>query len=456
MAKGKKTTINEKEVFNQFLEYDLKKLLVNYPYTEAEKKDKDTLLKNLRIMWEEFLIFNKINPNGQIKNEDAPLFMLVFILRLNGADNNDTIGLPENNDIIREALKSLGLGANKQPDRLIKKSMALSKFIVSVQHSSEPQFSLFYGLNDQNKKIALERYREFKGGAEVESIPFKNFETGHLELIDVFSELVQLHSSNTTDIDKKNYYTGEANPVNKNGDTPPEVFISYYQLAKHFAGIDRPSSSAVNKVKKLVRELEQNPEYHLVTINKRIKKKGSKTETFTYVEASPIVKEIAGVLETKDSNTKESTKEGFRGIKLNPIFAKDLATRYLLEPFGFRLQMKAAVKKIGINKTGQLTRALIILAKYLSYQKTINRNKNNGCFHTERLSLLLPKLNIKLIEQRKNKRLIKQLEDALKVLKEVDLITSSEYTLSVDGEKMLKIELNKNWGSIAANESKVL
>ena len=118
--------------------------------------------------------------------------------------------------------------------------------------------------------------------------------------------------------------------------------------------------------------------------------------------------------------------------------------------------MKAAVKKIGINKTGQLTRALIILAKYLSYQKTINRNKNNGCFHTERLSLLLPKLNIKLIEQRKNKRLIKQLEDALKVLKEVDLITSSEYTLSVDGEKMLKIELNKNWGSIAANESKVL
>lgn len=125
---AKKLSINEKEVFDIFKNYDKTSILFKYKYTEQEKKSEDALNRSLRRKWIATLKKKGIKPNDMIEGDNATMLLFFFIVELNGANFN-TLSFPENEKVLKEAKMVL----SKLPSRSILDTYYKLGFYIGVK-----------------------------------------------------------------------------------------------------------------------------------------------------------------------------------------------------------------------------------------------------------------------------------------------------------------------------------
>jgi len=437
MAKEK--TINEKEVFEAFMSYDLKKLLVNYPFTEEEKKDKKVLHRNLRSNWIDTLKVQGLSQNQKIEGGDnSAILLFFFILKLNEAHQDKTINLPENKAVIREAMKALGLGVNKKGE-IVKRGAFLSKQINKSNRGG--QLTIFDTLEDSTRekiksKASKSQVLSYDATVEMinrngDSLPLSK---GHYKLIDTICELLHEKSPN------KELYSGngETMTVTYGGEQKqaPTLALKFYEIAKKYNQDKRVSGKQIEIVKGLVYDLAYNPELRTLIKYQKEEKTNKGNIVVKKVEEYAHLVAIYGTSyeEYNSDKTKLLKKGSDLVLVLNPIFTDQINNIWVEYP-------KDLVKR-SLTSYGSTPPELFYrLRDYLAEQRSLKNFERPIIVEN-----LYQQIAAKYLKEGRKKIIKTQLDKSLEACIKLGLLNKYELTTSkTTGEAMYIFHLNKEW-----------
>lgn len=433
---AKKKTINEKEVFDIFLGYDLKKLLANYPYTEEEKKDKTILLKNLRIKWVVTLSRKGIKPNEELPAEN--LLLLFFILELNGA-NLDTLSLKVNQKVLKEAIKALGLGSHKK-EEFVKRGAFLSKHLNKSNRGG--QLTIFDKLEENTKKkikTKTEKSKVLSYEATVEminrngdSLPLSK---GHYKLIDTICEL--LHEKSP---DKELYSgNGETVLVTHGGEKKqaPTLALKFYEIARKYNQGKPPSGRCIEIVKNLIYDLAYNPELRsLIKYQKEERTSKGNVMVKKVEEYNHLIAIYGTSYEEYNSDKTKLLKKGSDLVLvLNPIFTDQIKNIWVEYPKDL---VKRSLSAYGSTNPPEL---FYRLRDYLAEQRSLKNYERPILVKN-----LYQQIAGKYLKEGRKKMIKTQLDKSLEACISLGLLTNYKLTTSkTTGEAMYIFHLNKTW-----------
>jgi hypothetical protein len=263
--------------------------------------------------------------------------------------------------------------------------------------------------------------------------------------------------SQTTDPDKKDYYTGNMPPVpvsnygskkakeydirketpkeiavlNKTIDAPKLAF-TLYELTREYKGGEYVSGKDIDNVRAILKELD-NKQFLLSYIEIIFKKDGGWIER--KIEGFKKLIDIYKLSETEYGRTDiEPSRREETVITLNPIFRHQIDTNFILYPTDIN---RRTIIAHGSHDVSEITlRLRDYLMKELSY-KHYEPEMN-----MERLYYMLSE---KWMKEGRKKKVREYTEKAVDTCKALGLLISYEITTGASGQDKVVFHINRDW-----------
>ena len=297
---------------------------------------------------------------------------------------------------------------------------------------SKGQTSLFDTLEDSTKEAI-----ETVGGVEiteiVEGIKLSPAET---KVIDCLCKLLH-ENSQTVEPKKEDYYSGnkgfELVEFGGDKDTPaPKLAFTLYELTKEYKGGETPTGKDVENVKTVLRDLD-NKKFLLSYVETTKKKDGGRIER--KIEDFKKLINIIKLSETEYSKENiELSKKEETVIELNPIFRRQIDTKFILYPNDIN---KRTIIAYGGHSISEITYKL---RDYLMREHSSKRYEPE--IYLEKLFYLLSEKYMRASRKKK----VKEFTDkAIETVKALGLLIKYEIKQGETGEDKIIFSLNKDW-----------
>lgn len=295
-----------------------------------------------------------------------------------------------------------------------------------------PQLPIFSELSETTKN----KMREKGNGVEITEIAEGiKLTTSEHKVIDCLQKLLHDKSQNL-EPNEKTYYTGNSDfsLVNFSGEpTPaPKLAFTLYELTLEYKGREYVGGKDLETVRGILQELDKKRfllSYVETTKNKDGSRRERKIEGF---EKLINILQLSDTTYSKD-NIELSKKEDTI-IVLNPIFRRQIDTKFILTPADLTRRTIIAYGNHNLSDV------VIRLRDYLMREHSAKRYKPQ--IGLEKLYFLLAEKSMK--ESRKA-RVKKFTDEALRTVIAMGLLLSYEIKPDRNGEEKIVFLLDKNW-----------
>ncbi len=263
------------------------------------------------------------------------------------------------------------------------------------------------------------------------------------KIVDTLCKMLHEKSDNITAPTKENYYTGQKSAdvdfaYTEQGKeqiekTPaPRLFFTAYEFAKEYTAKQNPSGKDIENTRKLLINLSEKS-FLMIYKETHWRKDGSRVEKeielFERLISVPVLRETEYT-----SNNRESAKNETTGIFLHPIFQRQIDSKFLIYPSDITRRTQIA------NRSNRIAKATLILRDYLVREISYNR------FVCEmNVDKLLFMVSGKEINNRNRKRADKQLQKAIQVCKDLNLLLKAEIDSNIHEKPKYIFHLNGSW-----------
>ena len=311
-----------------------------------------------------------------------------------------------------------------------KRSGHLTDQILKYNYPKDRQPSLFDILQSETLKDI-----EVAGVEVTQIVEGIKLSPSETKVIDCLCKLLH-ENSQTSDAKKEGYYTGNLSPelVEYGGDknTPaPKLAFTLYELTKEYKGGETIGGKDVENVKQILTEL--NSKQFLIRYTENTKGKKGEWIKKEY-EAFRRLIDVDRATLSYGVGDIEQYKETETGILLNPIFRRQIDSKFILYPNDIN---KRTIIAYGSHNVSDITlRLRDYLIRELSsrrYQPEINLDK---------LYYLLAE---KWMRESRKKKVKEYTEKALETVKALGLLLSYEIKTASTGEPKIVFTLNKDW-----------
>ena len=244
-------------------------------------------------------------------------------------------------------------------------------------------------------------------------------------------------NSQVSDPSESGYYTGnlDFDLVEYGGDrdTPaPKLAFTLYELAKEYKGGEHVGGKDIENVKNILQQLDTK-KYLLSYIETTKKKGGGKIER--KIEDYKKLIHIIKLTETEYSKDNvEIHKKEEMVVLLNPIFRRQIESKYILYPEDINIRTKIAYGSHNISDTSLRLRDYLI--------RELSSKRFTPEILVDRLYWLL---NEKWMKESRKKKVREFTDKALETCKALGLLDSYEITKGATGDPKIIFHLNKDW-----------
>jgi hypothetical protein len=301
----------------------------------------------------------------------------------------------------------------------------------SYPKDKSSQLSIFDSLQEVTKKdigVAGVEVTEI-----VEGIKLSPSET---KIIDCLCKLLH-ETSQTSEPKKEDYYSGNIGYelVEYGGykNTPaPKLAFTLYELTKEYKGGETIGGKDVDNVKQVLTELDSK-RFLLSYVETTRKKDGGRIER--KIEDFRKLIHIVKISQTEfNKEDIELSKKEETVILLNPIFRRQIDSKFILYPNDITLRTKIAYGNWDIP---QIT---LRLRDYLIREISSKHSKPE--INLDRLYWMLSE---KWMNESRKKKVKEFTEKALETVKALGLLISYEIKTAANGEPKIVFTLNMNW-----------
>ena len=295
---------------------------------------------------------------------------------------------------------------------------------------NKAQLSIFDSLGDNTKKT-IEGFK-VEVTEIVEGIKLSNSEQ---KVVDSLCKLLH-DKSQSLDPNKSNYYTGNENfeLVNYSGEKSPAPKLAFtlYELTLEYKGGDYVGGKDIENVKTILTELD-NKRFLLSYVETTKKKDGGRIER--KIEDFKKLINIIKLSETEYSKENiELSKKEETVIELNPIFRRQIDTKFILYPNDIN---KRTIIAYGGHSISEITYKL---RDYLMREHSSKRYEPE--IYLEKLFYLLSEKYMRASRKKK----VKEFTDkAIETVKALGLLIKYEIKQGETGEDKIIFSLNKDW-----------
>jgi hypothetical protein len=296
------------------------------------------------------------------------------------------------------------------------------------------QLSIFDSLQDITKKDI-----EVTGVEVTEIVEGIKLSPSETKIIDCLCKLLH-ETSQTSEPKKEDYYSGNVGYelVEYGGDkgdknTPaPKLAFTLYELTKEYKGGESIGGKDVDNVKQILTELDSK-RFLLSYVETTKKKDGGRIER--KIEDFRKLIHIVKISQTEYSREDiELSKKEETVILLNPIFRRQIDSKFILYPNDITLRTKIAYGNWDIP---QIT---LRLRDYLIREISSKHPKPE--INLDRLYWMLSE---KWMNESRKKKVKEFTEKALETVKALGLLISYEIKTAANGEPKIVFTLNMDW-----------
>jgi hypothetical protein len=293
------------------------------------------------------------------------------------------------------------------------------------------QLSIFDSLQDITKKDI-----EVAGVEVTEIVEGIKLSPSETKIIDCLCKVLH-DNSQTSEPKKEDYYSGNVGYelVEYGGDknTPaPKLAFTLYELTKEYKGGETIGGKDVDNVKQILTELDSK-KFLLSYVETTRKKDGGRIER--KIEDFRKLIHILKISQTEYSKEDiEMSKKEETVILLNPIFRRQIDSKFILYPNDITLRTKIAYGNWDIP---QIT---LRLRDYL--MRELSSKHTEPKIAVERLYWMLAE---RWMQESRKKKVKEFTEKALETVKAMGLLLSYEVKPGATGEPIMVFTLNKDW-----------
>lgn len=261
------------------------------------------------------------------------------------------------------------------------------------------------------------------------------------KLVDSLCKILHERSQNT-DPDRNDYYAGAGTQMREylnsgEREVIPELYVTMYDLAKEYSAKDKVSGKDIKNVSRILKELSSKKfkltyeeETEITTKGNRKKKDIKQIEALRHI--LHIDKAIHTIVDS-ENGVEEYRDEKFL-IMLNPIFKRHIYQKFVKYPKDIN---KRTIKAYGSRK---ISSCAISLRDYLA------RSVSAGTLKPEIGYIkALRQFDYKSIKSNRKKKAKENLEKAIKMCENLNLIKSYKIVPAKGGGDKIVFELNKEW-----------
>lgn len=409
--------------FNPVMEPDGFTVRVDFLCTEIDEKGDNTKSKI-----------------GALLTED--LFVVFAVNRMMGNEANFIDKLQkekERNEDERKLLEKQKKDLEKREKALLKEETKKGKFKVPG-HLKDQELKYYYPYAKKAPLFDILQTDTIKdievAGVErseiIEGIKLSSSET---KVINCLCKLLH-ENSQTLDAQKDDYYSGNMGYelVEYGGDknTPaPKLAFTLYELTKEYKGGEYVSGTDITNVKKILTELNSKRfliKYTETTKGKKgewIKKEYEAFRRLIDVDVATLSYGVGDVEHYKKTETV---------IILNPIFRRQIDTKFILYPNDITLRTKIAY---GNSDISEIT---LRLRDYL--MRELSSKHPNPQISMDKLYWMLSE---KWMKESRKKKVKDYTEKALETVTALGLLLSYEISTASTGEPKIIFTLNMEW-----------
>lgn len=312
-----------------------------------------------------------------------------------------------------------------------KRSGHLTDQILKYNYPKNKQPSLFDNLQSQTLKDI-----EVSGIEVAEIVEGIKLSPSETKIIDCLCKLLHETSQNL-DAKRENYYSGnmgyELVQYGGDKDTPaPKLGFTLYELTREYKGGEQIGGKDVENIRQLLTEMDSK-RFLLSYVETTKKKDGGRIER--KIEDFRKLLHIVKISQTEYSKEDiELSKTEETVILLNPIFRRQIDSKFILYPFDINRRTVIAYGSHNLSDVA------LRLRDYLMRELSSKHYQPEIAVH--KLYYLLAE---KWMRESRKKKVKEYTDKAIETVKALGLLVSYEIKKTSTGEPKIVFTLNKDW-----------